>query len=152
MGARDTKQYLAAGVGKHWNEILHSKLIPDLRKINSNWIVVVNLYMIGYGLFNACVDIEYQTYFDKLLSAENFDWTEYERTSFRELILFFMGPFVGSILFGYIAMKFGRKTALLYMPIPMIVSMIMNRWNFPQIYHRWNIEMNKRFAIIKWIC
>lgn len=73
-------------------------------------------------MFNAWMDIEYETYFDKLQSAGNFDWTEYERASKRELILFFVGPFIGSILFGYIAVKFGRKTALLYMPIPMIVS------------------------------
>lgn len=54
-----------------------------------------------------------------------------------------MGPFVGSILFGYIAMKFGRKTALLYMPIPMIVSMI-----------KWTVEIFLKFIIVetlKWI-
>lgn len=78
--------------------------------------------MLVYGIFNAWIDIEYQTYFERLQYVENFNWAEHETNSFRELCLFFIGPIVGSIFFGYVAMKFGRRASLIYMAIPMIVS------------------------------
>lgn len=78
--------------------------------------------MLVYGIFNAWIDIEHQNYFDRMKHDENFYWPEYETNSFRELYIYFIGPIVGSIFFGYIAMKFGRRASLLYMAIPMIVS------------------------------
>lgn len=78
--------------------------------------------MLVYGIFNAWIDIEYERYFDELQYDDSFNLEEYEKNSILELFTFFIGPFVGSIFFGWIAMKFGRKIALLYMSIPMIVS------------------------------
>lgn len=87
-----------------------------------NFNIAVNLYMLGYGIFNGWNEREYDYHFERLRLDENFNWNEYESSSFRQLFIWFIGPFVGSIFFGVISMKFGKKVSLLYMPIPMIVS------------------------------
>lgn len=107
----------------------------------SNSNVLVNLYMLVYGIFISSVDIDYQNHFNRMQEEGNFDFQEYESASRKQLIMFFVGPFVGGIFFGYIAMKCGRKAALLYMPIPMIVSSIETMAS-TQFYRRRNIPSN----------
>lgn len=38
-----------------------------------------------------------------------------------------VGGIVGNVIFGYIANKFGRKIPLLLIPIPMIVSLLLQK-------------------------
>lgn len=68
--------------------------------------IVVNLYMFGFGIFQSWSIREY---------IDNFVYS-----SFPQLLN--ASQIIGCILFGLISMKFGRKMLLLYMSIPMIVS------------------------------
>lgn len=152
MGSHDTKQYLTAVVGKHWSEIIKDYHV----KLFFNWIkmllsrvlrrnlctlilnekiyfwffsIAVNLYMLGFGILYRWTNLEYVYHINR--------WQEFNQTHLLPVYMIFVGHFVGVILFGIIAMKFGRKTSLLCMSIPMIVS-CSESMEFTQIYGRKN--------------
>lgn len=126
MGAHNGKQLLAAFVGKHCNDVIILSSIGSNRKIIIDLYshFVVNLYSLAYGIFIAWNEIDQKNHFDKIpvFEANSLEFQEFERNGRKALIRLFVGPFFGSIFFGYIAMKYGRKTSLLCTSIPMIVS------------------------------
>lgn len=79
--------------------------------------------MLAFGILNRWTGIEYIYQINRLHSEyRGHDWQGIREKFILPLYLLFVGPIVGIIFFGFIAMKFGRKTSLLCMSIPMIVS------------------------------
>lgn len=91
------------------------------------------MYMLGFSIFNRWKVIEYEYYRSKVIEHEYYIDGSMREDSYKSeenrgeslLPMLLIGPFVGIIFFGFIAMKFGRKTSLLYTSIPMIVSKLI---------------------------
>lgn len=88
-----------------------------------NWIlsVAVNMYMLGFSIFRSWAITEYSYHTNRLLN-QGYSLDEIIHSFRLPTYIHFVGPSVGIIFFGFIATKFGRKTALLCMSIPLIVS------------------------------
>lgn len=82
------------------------------------------MYTLGSGVFNGWSEIEIQSYIDKYFadkSSVNLSWQEIIVPTY----IWYIGQFVGSIFWGLITMKFGRKKPLLFISIPIIVSIYL---------------------------
>lgn len=122
------RQYLATLVGKRHHQQQQNNIIVytsnsfhffdhktsdphPLSIFHSHLKFVVNLYVMGTGIFRGWCEMDNHYYIDSF-------W------------LFQIGGLIGTILFGFIAMKFGRKISLQYSFIFISVSAGLKCWTF----------------------
>lgn len=81
------------------------------------------MYMVGMGTFRDWSETQYQIYLHRS------QYADYNPQQYRPIAwpmsLFLFGAIIGSIFFGFITMKFGRKIPLLSVSVPLIVSKLM---------------------------
>lgn len=85
--------------------------------------MAVNLYMVVFGIFECWSRTENILYLERIRHNELPNWEYYSPSS----VLLSFGTAIGSIIFGFMTMKLGRKIPLTYMSILMIVSMKTNQ-------------------------
>lgn len=129
------RQYLATIAGKcdQWREKFVN--IKHFLFLILYCEFVVNLYMLGMGLFQGWSHMESSYY-----------WERSGIASISIMTMFAFGSFIGTILCGFVSIKFGRKMPLSYAFILITVS---DSINHPK---KENFNKRFRFASIQVSC